>query len=64
MMGTPPDPATPAIVTAFQSIAAAIDEVGEERAAALLAKLALLLCHEVGDADRIASCIERAKLNV
>ncbi len=64
MTNIPEDSTAPPIVAAFQSIAAAIDEVGEARATTLLAKLALILCHEVGDADRIAACIERAKANV
>lgn len=64
MSGISEDPTVPPIVASFQLIAAAIDDVDEDQATTLLAKLALLLCHEVGDAERIASCIERAKANV
>lgn len=64
MTGDTDPPQQPPVIEAFQSIAAAIDDVGEENAAVLLAKLALLLCHEVGDSDRISSCIARAKANV
>ena len=54
----------PPVVTSCQSIAAAIDEVGPDKAPILLAKLALILSHEIGDAERISSCVERAKADL
>lgn len=51
----------PAVETAFRSIAAAVDRVGEERTTLFLAKLSLLLSNELDDAGRVQHCIARAE---
>lgn len=56
-----PSDKRPPVIAAFQSIAAAVDEIGPANAPVFLAKLALLLSHELGDSDTIVSCVERAK---
>lgn len=61
---TEADRGRPAVIDAFQAIAAAVDEVGEEKAAVMLAKLALLLSNEVADPAKVASCVERAKADL
>ena len=46
---------------AFDLIAEAIDEVGPEHETKFLAKLALMLSHQLGAIDRVATAIDRAK---
>jgi hypothetical protein len=46
---------------AFSSIGQALDEMGSEYHVAYLAKLALLLCEELGDPERIRILVETAK---
>lgn len=44
----------------FEALCRALDAVGEAQHPVLLAKLALLLCHEIGDAQVIDRAIARA----
>ena len=46
--------------TFYEALAAAIDNVGPERETVFLAKLSLLLAHELADPDRAISCIAEA----
>ena len=53
---------TPADVeTVYDRLALTIDRVGPEKSELFLAKLALLLSHEIGDAARVAELIEAAE---
>ncbi len=44
----------------YDTLALAIDRAGPEHAERFLAKLALLLAHELGDAARVAALAETA----
>jgi hypothetical protein len=46
------------------ALSEAIAAVGPEREAVFLAKLALLLAHDLDDPDRVAALIEDAKQNL
>lgn len=46
---------------AFEAIAAAIDDVGDEKDRLFLAKLALALSQKLGDLDAITDAIATAK---
>jgi hypothetical protein len=44
----------------YDQLAQAIDSVGEDKTAALLAKLAMLLAHQLGDEQLVADAIVAA----
>ena len=46
--------------TAYESLALAIDAAGESREALFLARLALLLAHELGDAAAFRKAVDMA----
>ena len=50
----------PDIEATYDRLAEAIDAAGTERSELMLAKLALLLAQELGDAARIAALIDAA----
>ncbi len=45
---------------AYESLAQAIDRAGPEQEALFLARLALTLAHEIGDAEQFERCIRVA----
>ncbi|UWR27995.1 hypothetical protein K3757_08690 [Sulfitobacter sp. S223] len=56
---------TPTDVEAvYDALAAQIDSVGPEKSELFLIKLALLLSHEFGDANRVIKLIYDAKRNL
>ena len=48
----------------YEALALTLDEVPAERRELFLAKLALLLSHEIGDADRVLGLIKDASANL
>jgi hypothetical protein len=48
----------------YDALALKIDAAGSARSELFLAKLALLLSHEVGQADRVLELIEEASQNL
>ena len=52
------------IETVYDCLALKIDEVAPEKSELFLAKLALLLSHEIGDAARVIELIEAAERNL
>ena len=48
----------------YDALAETLDAVGEGKGELFLAKLALLLSHEIGDASRILSLIAQARANL
>lgn len=52
------------VETVYDALAETLDAVGEGKAELFLAKLALLLSHEIGDAPRVLSLIEQARANL
>lgn len=52
------------VETVYDALAETLDAVGEGKGDLFLAKLALLLSHEIGDASRILSLIAQARANL
>lgn len=52
--------AAPTVERDFQAICRALDSVSPERQSLLLAKLSLILCHEVADTQVVDRAIARA----
>lgn len=48
----------------YEDLAVTLDAVGEDRHALLLAKLALLLAQDLGDAERVKTRIAEAAANL
>jgi hypothetical protein len=48
----------------YEALAEMLDEIGQDKRDIFLAKLALLLTHEIGDAARARNCIEEAAMNI
>ena len=44
----------------YEALAVKIDQVGEENCQIYLAKLALLMAHQIGDVSIVAKCINEA----
>lgn len=52
------------VETIYEALAEKLDAVGREKSELFLAKLALLLSHEIGDAARVSRLIEQASRNL
>ena len=52
------------VETVYDALAETLDAVGEGKGELFLAKLALLLSHEIGDASRVLSLIAQARANL
>ncbi len=48
----------------YEALANVLDQVGASKRELYLAKLALLLAHEIGDASRVQEMIDVAALNL
>ncbi|MEZ5716379.1 MAG: hypothetical protein R3D85_15200 [Paracoccaceae bacterium] len=52
------------VETVYEALAETLDRVGPARRELFLAKLALLLSHDLADAPRVCSRIDEAALNL
>lgn len=52
------------VETVYEALAIQIDAIGPEKREMFLAKLALLMAHEIGDAPRVCRMIEDAAKNI
>ncbi|WP_137699361.1 DUF2783 domain-containing protein [Marimonas lutisalis] len=52
------------VETVYEALALKLDAVGDTQRELFLAKLALLLSHDLGDAERVCLRIDEAALNI
>ena len=52
------------IETVYEALAERLDRIEPDKRALFLAKLALLLAHDIGDADRVQRLIAEAAANL